>query len=78
MKEEIKTEPHITNLDELAAILDEQEKIGQILGNEMNEVEMDNFIVNEILAEEPSNMEVQVQVRRDPSKQSNQVCFLFV
>ena len=54
----MKTEPHISNLEELAEFLDEQEKIGKILGNEMNPMEMDNFIVNEVLREKSSEMDV--------------------
>ena len=70
----MKTEPHISNLEELAEFLDEQEKIGKILGNEMNPMEMDNFIVNEVLREKSSEMDVQVKIVTDPAKQSNQVC----
>ena len=43
----------------------------------MNPMEMDNFIVNEGLGEQSSEMDVQFQIVTDPTKQSNQVCSFF-
>ena len=40
----------------------------------MNPMEMDNFIVNEVLREKSSEMDVQVKIVTDPARQSNQVC----
>ena len=44
----METEPHVIGIDELQALLDEQEAIGKTLPPENNQVEMDNFILDEI------------------------------
>ena len=64
----METEPHVIGMDELAAILDEQEAIGKTLP----QVEMDYNILDEILTAQGSSMEVKVEVKT--AKQSNQVC----
>ena len=56
----------------LQPLLDEQEAIGKTLPPGNNQVEMDNFILDEILAGQGSSMEVKVEVKT--AKQSNQVC----
>ena len=68
----METEPHVIGIDELAALLDEQEAIGKTLHPWKNQVEMDNFILDEILDAQGSSMEVKVEVKT--AKQSNQVC----
>ena len=45
----METEPHVIGIDELAALLDEQEAIGKTLPHGNNQVEMDNYILDEIL-----------------------------
>ena len=52
--------------------MDEQEAIGKTLPPGNNQVEMDNLILDEILADQGSSMEVKVEVKT--AKQSNQVC----
>ena len=52
--------------------MDEQEAIGKTLPPGNNQVEMDNLILDEILAAQGSSMEVKVEVKT--AKQSNQVC----
>ena len=68
----METEPHVIGLDELAALLDEQEAIGKILPHGNNQVEIDYNILDEILTAQGSSMEVKVEVKT--AKQSNQVC----
>ena len=68
----METEPHVIRIDELAALLDEQEAIGKALLHGNNQVEMDNYILDEILGSQGSSMEVKVEVKT--AKQSNQVC----
>ena len=68
----METEPHVIGIDELAALLDEQEAIGKTLPHGNNQVEMDNYILDEILGSQGSSMEVKVEVKT--AKQSNQVC----
>ena len=68
----METEPHVIGLDELAALLDEQEAIGKTLPHGNNQVEMDYNILDEILTAQGSSMEVRVEVKT--AKQSNQVC----
>ena len=67
----METDPHVIGIDELAALLDEQEAIGKTLPPGNNQVEMDNLILDEILADQGSSMEVKVKVKT--AKQSNQV-----
>ena len=45
----METEPHVIGIDELAALLDEQEAIGKTLPHGNNQVEMDYNILDEIL-----------------------------
>ena len=45
-------------MDEIAVFLDDQEKIGKVLGQINNEVEMDNFIVGEVLNANPGEVTV--------------------
>ena len=52
--------------------MDEQEAIGKTLPPGNNQVEMDNYILDEILGAQGSSMEVKVEVKT--AKQSNQVC----
>ena len=71
----METVPYIMSMDELALFLDDQEKIGKVLGE--NTREMDNFLLSEIVngnsvAEEPMD----VQDEQETSSQSNQVCFI--
>ena len=71
----METVPHIMSMDELALFLDDQEKIGKVLGESTRE--MDNFLLSEIVngnsvAEEPMD----VQDEQETSRQSNQVCFI--
>lgn len=68
----METEPHVIGLDELAALLDEQEAIGKTLPPGNNQDKIDNFILDEILGDQGSAMEVKVEVKT--AKQSNQVC----
>ena len=68
----METEPHIMSMDELGALLAEQELIGKTLDTGINKVEMDNFILDEVLGAQGSSMEVKVEVKT--AKQSNQVC----
>ena len=68
----METEPHVIGIDGLAALLDEQEAIGKTLPHGNNQVEMDNYILDEILGAQGSSMEVKVEVKT--AKQSNQVC----
>ena len=68
----METEPHVIGIDELAALLDEQEAIGKTLPPGNNQVEMDYNISDEILSAQGSSMEVKVEVKT--AKQSNQVC----
>ena len=68
----METEPHVIGIDELTALLDEQEAIGKTLPPGNNQVEMENLILDEILADQGSSMEVKVEVKT--AKQSNQVC----
>ena len=68
----METEPHVIGIDELAALLDEQEAIGKTLSPRNNQVEMDNLILDEILSAQGSSMEVKVEVKT--AKRSNQVC----
>ena len=68
----METEPHVIGIVELAALMDEQEAIGKTLPHGNNQVEMDNLILDEILADQGSSMEVKVEVKT--AKQSNQVC----
>ena len=68
----METEPHVIGIDELAALLDEQEAIEKTLPPGTNQVEMDNLILDEILADQGSSIEVKVEVKT--AKQSNQVC----
>ena len=60
------------SMDELGVLLAEQEAIGNTLDSRINEVEMDNFILDEVLGVQGSSMEVKVEVKT--AKQSNQVC----
>ena len=60
------------SMDELGVLLAEQEAIGNTLDYRINEVEMDNFILDEVLGAQGSSMEVKVEVKT--AKQSNQVC----
>ena len=60
------------SMDELGVLLAEQEAIGNTLDSRINEVEMDNFILDEVLGAQGSSMEVKVEVKT--AKQSNQVC----
>ena len=69
----METEPHVIGIDELAALLDEQEAIGKTLPHGNNQVEMDYNILDEILSAQGPSMEVKVEVKT--AKQSNQVCF---
>ena len=59
----METEPDVIGIDELAALLDEQEAIGKTLPPGNNQVEMDNLILDEILAAQGSSMEVKVEVK---------------
>ena len=68
----METEPHIMSIDELGVLLAEQELIGKTLDTGINKVEMDNFILDEVLGAQGSSMEVKVEVKT--AKQSNQVC----
>ena len=68
----METEPHVIGIDELAALLDEQEAIGKTLPHGNNQVEMDYNILDEIFSAQGSSMEVKVEVKT--AKQSNQVC----
>ena len=68
----METEPHVIGIDELAALLDEQEAIGKTLPPRNNQVEIDYNILDEILSTQGSSMEVKVEVKT--AKQSNQVC----
>ena len=68
----METEPHVFGIDELAALLDEQEAIGKTLPHGNNQVEMDYNILDEILSAQGSSMEVKVEVKT--AKQNNQVC----
>ena len=43
----METEPHVIGIDELAALLDEQEAIGKTLPHGNNQVEMDYNILDE-------------------------------
>ena len=63
---------YILNLTLGLLFLDEQEAIGKTLPPGNNQVEMDNLILDEILAAQGSSMEVKVEVKT--AKQSNQVC----
>ena len=68
----METEPHVIGIDELAVLLDEQEAIGKTLPHGNNQVEMDNYILDEILGAQGSSMEVKVEVKT--GKQIYQVC----
>ena len=68
----MESEPHVIGIDELAALLYEQEAIGKTLPHGNNQVEMDYNILDEILSAQGSSMEVKVEVKT--AKQSNQVC----
>ena len=68
----METEPHVIGIDELAALLDEQEAIGKTLPHGNNQVEMDYNILDEILSAQGSSLEVKVEFKT--AKQSNQVC----
>ena len=68
----METEPHVIGIDELAALLDDQEAIGKTLPHGNNQVEMDYNILDEILSAQGSSMEVKVEVKT--AKQSNQFC----
>ena len=68
----METEAHVIGIDELAALLDEQEAIGKTLPHGNNQVEMDYNILDEILSAQGSSMEVKVEVKT--AKQNNQVC----
>ena len=70
----METEPHVIGIDELAALLDEQEAIGKTLPPGNNQVEMDNLILDEILAAQGSSMEVKVEVKT--TKQSGLFRFI--
>ena len=67
----METEPHVIGMDDLAALLDEQEKIGKTLKKETEE--MNTFILNEVLEQKPT---VKVEMKIQTAEQSNQVCFL--
>ena len=72
----METVPHIMSMDELALFLDDQEKIGKVLGESTRE--MDNFLLSEVgngssAAQEPMD----VQDEEETTRQSNQVCFLY-
>ena len=71
-KESLETEPHVMSMDELGVLLAEQEVIGNTLDSRINEVEMDKFILDQVLGAQGSSMEVKVEVKT--AKQSNQVC----
>ena len=49
IEERMETVPHVMNYDEIGVFLDEQEKIGQLLGQNNNVNEMDNFILGDVL-----------------------------
>ena len=68
----METEPHDIGIDELAALLDEQEAIGITFPPGNNQVEMYNLILDEIFSAQGSSMEVKVDVKT--AKQSNQIC----
>ena len=81
-QQQMETEPHVCDLEELARFLNEQEQIEQTLLNGNMQVEMDNFILEEVLngntnppVEDKKTREVQLQLKTESTKQS-QVCFL--
>ena len=49
VEERMETVPHVMNYNEIGVFLDEQEKIGQLLGQNNNVNEMDKFILGELL-----------------------------
>ena len=67
----METEPHVIGMYDLAALLEEQEKIGKTLKKETEE--MNTFILNEVLEQKPT---LKVEVKIQTAEQGNQVCFL--
>ena len=59
----METEPHVIGIDELAALLDEQEAIGKTLPHGNNQIEMYYNILDEILGAQGSSMEVKVELK---------------
>ena len=70
----METEPYVMDLSQIGKLLDEQEKIGKTLQNTQDRKDMDKFILEEVIGEEKSTEEAQVEVQLRTSKQSNQVC----
>ena len=86
-QQQMETVPYIMNIDELGMFLDDQEKIGKVIGQQ--QMEIDNFLLGEVLngdnnskgEERKENsstegMDIKVEVAT-AAKQSNKVCSIY-
>ena len=74
----METEPYVMDFGQIGKLLDKQEKIGKTFQNTQDRKDMDKFILEEVIGEEKSSEEAQVEIQLRASKQNNQVCCIFL
>ena len=72
----METEPYVMDMNELGILLDEQEKIGKTFQNTAQREDMDKFLLEEVLGENRSFQQPEVEVQIRTTEQSNQVCYI--
>ena len=72
----METEPHVLGLEEFEIFLDNQETNGELIENKDEQVEMDKFLLEQVITKDTVQ---EVEVLQDPvteAYQSNEVCLL--
>ena len=73
-EQKMETEPHVLGLEEFEIFLDNQETNGELIGNKDEQVEMDKFLLEQVITKDTVQ---EVEVLQDPvteAYQSNEVC----